>query len=179
MDWFLVMNCFRDLDTGALPIRRLPAADWYATSSSPPRSWSAPGVMTSPSSPTSSSSPNDASWTTIRFATCTCKIKQTFWMVFLFLCQVILNIVGCLITLMSTWEENRLLLLFHIIFLCFRSSQQLMQLLELSLMDSTYILRILYELNVLPLALQITNICGNVLVNNPWEIYFVIINPKK
>lgn len=54
-----------------------------------------------------------------------------------------------------------------------------MQLLELSLMDSTYILRILYELNVLPLALQITNICGNVLVNNPWEIYFVIINPKK
>ena len=98
---------------------------------------------------------------------------------FLFMCQVILNIVGCLITLMSTWEENRLLLLFHIIFLCFRSSQQLMQLLELSLMDSTYILRILYELNVLPLALQITNICGNVLVNNPWEIYFVIINPKK
>ncbi|XP_022344658.2 DNA polymerase alpha catalytic subunit-like [Crassostrea virginica] len=45
----------------------------------------------------------------------------------------------------------------------YMSSQQLMQLLELSLMDSTYILRILYELNVLPLALQITNICGNVL----------------
>lgn len=47
----------------------------------------------------------------------------------------------------------------------FRSSQQLLQLLELTLMDSTYILRILYELNVLPLALQITNICGNVMVS--------------
>ena len=45
-------------------------------------------------------------------------------------------------------------------------------------MDSTYILRILYELNVLPLALQITNICGNVLVNNYCEIDLVIINPK-
>lgn len=49
----------------------------------------------------------------------------------------------------------------------FRSSQQLLQLLELTLMDSTYILRILYELNVLPLALQITNICGNVMVSTP------------
>ncbi|XP_056004368.1 DNA polymerase alpha catalytic subunit-like [Ostrea edulis] len=43
------------------------------------------------------------------------------------------------------------------------SSQQLLQLLELTLMDSTYILRILFELNVLPLGLQITNICGNVM----------------
>ncbi|XP_062567518.1 DNA polymerase alpha catalytic subunit-like [Saccostrea cucullata] len=45
----------------------------------------------------------------------------------------------------------------------YMSSHQLLQLLELTLMDSTYILRILYELNVLPLALQITNICGNVM----------------
>nr|XP_034328264.1 DNA polymerase alpha catalytic subunit isoform X1 [Crassostrea gigas] len=45
----------------------------------------------------------------------------------------------------------------------YMSSQQLLQLLELTLMDSTYILRILYELNVLPLALQITSICGNVM----------------
>ena len=34
------------------------------------------------------------------------------------------------------------------------------------LMDATYILRIMYDLNVLPLALQITNICGNVMVRN-------------
>ena len=34
----------------------------------------------------------------------------------------------------------------------------------MTLVDSTYILRIMYELNVIPLALQITNICGNVMV---------------
>jgi len=31
-------------------------------------------------------------------------------------------------------------------------------------MDSSYVLKIMYELNVLPLALQITAICGNVMV---------------
>ncbi|XP_074657943.1 DNA polymerase alpha catalytic subunit-like [Tubulanus polymorphus] len=45
----------------------------------------------------------------------------------------------------------------------YNSSQQLLRLVELNLMDATFILRILYELNVLPLALQITNICGNVM----------------
>nr|KAG5708297.1 hypothetical protein BaRGS_021231 [Batillaria attramentaria] len=45
----------------------------------------------------------------------------------------------------------------------YSSSAQLLRLLELTLMDSTYILRILYELNVVPLALQITNICGNIM----------------
>ncbi|KAK3094405.1 hypothetical protein FSP39_001308, partial [Pinctada imbricata] len=45
----------------------------------------------------------------------------------------------------------------------FMSSRQLLQLVELTLVDSTYILRIMYELNILPLALQITNICGNVM----------------
>ncbi|KAL5004890.1 hypothetical protein ScPMuIL_018346 [Solemya velum] len=43
------------------------------------------------------------------------------------------------------------------------SSQQLLQLLELLLVDSTYQLRIMYELNAIPLALQITNVCGNVM----------------
>ncbi|CAL1543599.1 unnamed protein product [Lymnaea stagnalis] len=45
----------------------------------------------------------------------------------------------------------------------FSSSQQLLKLIELTLMDSTYILQIIYELNAIPLALQITNICGNVM----------------
>ena len=36
------------------------------------------------------------------------------------------------------------------------------------LMDATYILRIMYDLNVLPLALQITNICGNVMVRKDY-----------
>ncbi|CAI9736724.1 DNA polymerase alpha catalytic subunit-like [Octopus vulgaris] len=39
----------------------------------------------------------------------------------------------------------------------------LVKLIEFTLMDASYILRIMYELNMLPLALQITNICGNVL----------------
>ncbi|XP_052105058.1 DNA polymerase alpha catalytic subunit-like [Mytilus californianus] len=43
------------------------------------------------------------------------------------------------------------------------TSQHLLKLIELTLLDSTYILRIMYELNVIPLALQITNICGNVM----------------
>ncbi|KAH9514082.1 DNA polymerase alpha catalytic subunit, partial [Bulinus truncatus] len=45
----------------------------------------------------------------------------------------------------------------------YMSGQQLLKLIELSLMDSLYILRIMYDLNALPLALQITNICGNIL----------------
>ncbi|XP_069103569.1 DNA polymerase alpha catalytic subunit-like isoform X1 [Argopecten irradians] len=45
----------------------------------------------------------------------------------------------------------------------YQSSKQLLQFVELTLVDSTLILRIMYELNVLPLALQITNICGNVM----------------
>ena len=48
--------------------------------------------------------------------------------------------------------------------LLFRNSQSLLQMIELTLMDSSYVLKIMYELNVLPLALQITAICGNVMV---------------
>ena len=49
-------------------------------------------------------------------------------------------------------------------FAIFRNSQSLLQMIELTLMDSSYVLKIMYELNVLPLALQITAICGNVMV---------------
>ncbi|XP_070173652.1 DNA polymerase alpha catalytic subunit-like [Littorina saxatilis] len=42
-------------------------------------------------------------------------------------------------------------------------SDSLLRLVELMLMDTTFVLRILYELNVIPLALQITNICGNIM----------------
>ncbi|CAE1258157.1 POLA1 [Acanthosepion pharaonis] len=45
----------------------------------------------------------------------------------------------------------------------YNSSANLMKLIEFTLMDCSYILRIMYELNVLPLALQITSICGNVM----------------
>lgn len=45
----------------------------------------------------------------------------------------------------------------------FNQSQDLLQLIEWTLMDASYVLRIMYDLNVLPLALQITNICGNVM----------------
>ncbi|KAJ8309966.1 hypothetical protein KUTeg_011831 [Tegillarca granosa] len=53
----------------------------------------------------------------------------------------------------------------------YMSSSQLLQLIEMTLVDSTYILRIMYELNVLPLALQITNICGNVMFIVPDKEY--------
>ncbi|GFN73923.1 DNA polymerase, partial [Plakobranchus ocellatus] len=45
----------------------------------------------------------------------------------------------------------------------FQSSGLLLKLIELTLQDSSYILRIMYELNVIPLALQITSICGNIM----------------
>ncbi|KAK3783769.1 hypothetical protein RRG08_063431 [Elysia crispata] len=45
----------------------------------------------------------------------------------------------------------------------FQSSADLLKLIELTLQDSHYILRIMYELNVIPLALQITSICGNIM----------------
>ncbi|GAB6021174.1 DNA polymerase alpha catalytic subunit [Chamberlinius hualienensis] len=47
--------------------------------------------------------------------------------------------------------------------LAFRSSQCLFNLVEWSLLDVNYCLHIMYELNILPLALQITTIAGNLL----------------
>lgn len=45
----------------------------------------------------------------------------------------------------------------------FSDSVSLLSLLESTLLDATYTLRIAAELNALPLAAQITNVCGNVL----------------
>jgi len=45
----------------------------------------------------------------------------------------------------------------------YSNSTSLMKLIELTLMDSMLTLRIMYELNTIPLALQITNICGNIM----------------
>ncbi|CAJ0952652.1 unnamed protein product [Ranitomeya imitator] len=46
----------------------------------------------------------------------------------------------------------------------YSDSSQLLYMLENTLVDSRFILQIMCELNVLPLALQITNIAGNVMV---------------
>ncbi len=43
------------------------------------------------------------------------------------------------------------------------SSPNLLRMMDASLRDSSYVLSLLYDLMVLPLALQITSICGNVL----------------
>lgn len=50
------------------------------------------------------------------------------------------------------------------LFLLDSDSPHLLYLLELTWMDAKLILQMMCELNVLPLALQITNIAGNVLV---------------
>lgn len=47
---------------------------------------------------------------------------------------------------------------------CFSDSPHLLYLLELTWMDAKLILQMMCELNVLPLAMQITNIAGNVMV---------------
>lgn len=44
------------------------------------------------------------------------------------------------------------------------NSADLMHLLELSLIDCTFILRIMHELCCVPLALQLTTIAGNTMV---------------
>lgn len=58
-------------------------------------------------------------------------------------------------------------ILFVLLFLLDSDSPHLLYLLELTWMDAKLILQMMCELNVLPLALQITNIAGNVLVENP------------
>jgi DNA polymerase alpha subunit A len=42
----------------------------------------------------------------------------------------------------------------------YASSQSLLQLISCTMQDAAYIIRLMCELNVLPLALQITNIAG-------------------
>lgn len=58
--------------------------------------------------------------------------------------------------------------------LCFSDSPHLLYLLELTWTDAKLILQMMCELNVLPLALQITNIAGNVMVTH---YAFTISNP--
>uniref|UniRef100_T1GRL8 Uncharacterized protein n=1 Tax=Megaselia scalaris TaxID=36166 RepID=T1GRL8_MEGSC len=42
----------------------------------------------------------------------------------------------------------------------FGNSDGIIQLIQISMMHTLYILRIMYELNIMPLAIQISNICG-------------------
>lgn len=43
---------------------------------------------------------------------------------------------------------------------------KLLQLVEQTLIDTRYILMMMYDLNVVPLALQITSVCGNTMVSS-------------
>lgn len=45
----------------------------------------------------------------------------------------------------------------------FANSEEILKLISVTMLDTSYILRLMSELNVLPLALQITNICGNLM----------------
>lgn len=45
----------------------------------------------------------------------------------------------------------------------YSKSQTLIKLINATMQDTNYILKLMYELNVLPLALQITSIAGNVM----------------
>lgn len=56
------------------------------------------------------------------------------------------------------------ILKYYLFFLLVSDSPHLLYLLELTWTDAKLILQIMCELNVLPLALQITNIAGNVMV---------------
>lgn len=64
---------------------------------------------------------------------------------------------------------------FIYLFLLDSDSPHLLYLLELTWMDAKLILQMMCELNVLPLALQITNIAGNVLVEK--RQHFILVQP--
>lgn len=64
---------------------------------------------------------------------------------------------------------------FIYLFLLNSDSPHLLYLLELTWMDAKLILQMMCELNVLPLALQITNIAGNVLVEK--RQHFILVQP--
>ncbi|XP_018324520.1 DNA polymerase alpha catalytic subunit [Agrilus planipennis] len=46
---------------------------------------------------------------------------------------------------------------------CYQDSTSLLKLVSFTMQDTLFVLKIMYELNVIPLALQITNIAGNVM----------------
>lgn len=45
----------------------------------------------------------------------------------------------------------------------YQTSEEILKLITVTMLDTSYILRLMCELNVLPLALQITNVCGNLM----------------
>ncbi|XP_060564158.1 DNA polymerase alpha catalytic subunit-like, partial [Ruditapes philippinarum] len=66
-------------------------------------------------------------------------------------------------------KQSRVDLDFETIRNMYSNSEMLLKLIEMTLVDSSHILKIMYELNVIPLALQITSICGNVMSRNFWR----------
>lgn len=66
-------------------------------------------------------------------------------------------------TVLKLKEEERIELEVEDIPKMFNSSSNLLKLISLTMQDTAYILKMMYELNVIPLALQITNIAGNVM----------------
>lgn len=69
------------------------------------------------------------------------------------LCQTVLKITDCNC---SDLEPDEVLSMFG-------TSANILRLTSLTMQDTSYILKIMFNLNVLPLALQITNIAGNVM----------------
>ncbi|XP_059612246.1 DNA polymerase alpha catalytic subunit [Phlebotomus argentipes] len=60
-------------------------------------------------------------------------------------------------------EENRIEISNDDIHFMYETSNEILKLITLTMQDAAYILRLMCELNVLPLALQITNVCGNMM----------------
>lgn len=60
-------------------------------------------------------------------------------------------------------EDERIEVSNDELFDMYTTSDGIVKLITLTMQDSLYVMRILCELNVLPLALQITNICGNLM----------------
>uniref|UniRef100_A0A8D8V3S0 DNA polymerase n=1 Tax=Cacopsylla melanoneura TaxID=428564 RepID=A0A8D8V3S0_9HEMI len=69
------------------------------------------------------------------------------------LCQQVLHIKHEVKTEFSTLEVREM----------FKNSRSIVEFIKFTMLHASYIIKIMCELNVLPLAIQITNICGNVL----------------
>uniref|UniRef100_A0A1B0GK25 DNA polymerase n=1 Tax=Lutzomyia longipalpis TaxID=7200 RepID=A0A1B0GK25_LUTLO len=60
-------------------------------------------------------------------------------------------------------EDDRIEISNDDIHFMYESSEEILKLITLTVQDALYVLRLMCELNVLPLALQITNVCGNMM----------------
>lgn len=69
------------------------------------------------------------------------------------LCHQVLHVNNEVKTQFSTLEIKEI----------FKNSKSIVELIKFTMLHTSYILKIMCELNVIPLAIQITNICGNVL----------------